>query len=309
MIKIESFEKEVNFKIPQLTSSLKESEAKNRDIIKDANYKIQEYENEINNLNQSLMRKNHDIEGLKKQLKDNQHLVENDQTHHQHAYNEIQNLKQQLADYEEELEQYKNMSRQGPMRDKTDYQKELQRVKDINEDKLQSFRQQIDQWRTKYNDEKQKSDNLSSKLKTLPSSSEINSPVLTQLKDLLDLDNESDIIERIQDMEIELATLEPLKTELQKAQSLYSSLRQQHDELLNNQSQNEMNDFSKNLLRNKDADIQRLEDEILYYQKRFEDVEGEKWQLTHYKNQAIYQMDELKMEIRKKEEAALQFKE
>ena len=229
-VKIESLNKKLGT-VEYLEKELSNAKHELNDIINEAKHNIEQHTDHIHKLEDVISDKNKEIENLNKHINDNAHLVENDQVQARQMYNDIQDYKTRISDLEDELGQYKRLSHAGPMQDQTNFNFEIQKMEQIYQNKFNSLHQQIDDWKNKFKNEKTKSSQLEEKLKikqTNPDRADaLNNPdsyrdteLTDQIKHIFDIEDDEDILKRLDSIHKEMNTVELIRDELDKAKQL-----------------------------------------------------------------------------------------
>ena len=232
-VKIESLTKKLG-SVEYLEKELADSHAKVNEIIHDANQNIEQQTDHIRKLEDIISDKNNEIENLKKDLNDNAHLIEDDQVQTKQMCNEILDYKTRISDLEDELGRYKRMSHAGPMQDQTNFNFQIQKMEQINQNKLNSLHQQIDEWKNKFRDEKSKSSQLEEKLKYHQAEPDTIDGMLglergdsskyteltSQIKYLFAIEEDENILKRLDSIRKDIGAVELLRDELDKTKQL-----------------------------------------------------------------------------------------
>lgn len=298
-IKIESLEKNLG-RVGKLESELQNAKDEYITVINQANNEIGKREDVISELKDLIRKKDHNIESLSKQINDNKHLVENDQVQAQQLYNEIQDYKSRVSDLENELEQYKEMPRNMQIaHEKADYDKEISKIEQMYKNKLNSAHEQIDDWKHKCKNEQDQRKIAEKQLEQhLENSQEKETNVSAGGTDK---SKYLEVLDQLEQAKEELETLELMKQELDRARKLNDELKEKLNEYANQQSEGHIPDYWQCRLDEKDNDLQRLSDEIVLLQKRYELLESQKWDLSHEKNELLSTISDMKRAIKDRE--------
>ena len=266
-------------------------------IIRKANSQLSQLEEIIDQLKMDMDRKDQKIEQLQKEMKDNEHLLTEDQYNYKQHLGEIDNLKLQLSEVTQELENYKAISESNPMGNRMDVDKELQKQQQIFTNKLQSTHQQIDSWKHKFRDADKKCSSYQKQIYILQRNlsahgnnstavadqSEINE-VINRIREIFGISMEDDVFSELERVKEELETLELLKEENEKANELYNSLKEKHEKLVNNMNFQGGNEYTEELIRDKTREIDHLNNEIRVLCVKIEEAENNCWEFKHENN-------------------------
>ena len=251
---------------------------------------------------------------LQKQLRDNDHLFTEDKQNYQKHFEEIKDLKSKLNEVTEELDQYKMLSKNNPLNNKIDIDKELQKSEQIHRNKLQSAHQQIDEWKHKCRDQEQACNSLKKQVRILEnnlSKKESNtstkimdesvSEITLKIQDLFDISPDDDLLNELEKIKEEITAVELLKEELEKAQKMYKKLEDKHQKFLSKRSQSDMNEYSQGLINSKNEEIDNLNAELMNFKQRLDEMENIRWDLNHEKHDLSSKVNELQRIVKDRE--------
>jgi chromosome segregation ATPase len=119
------------------------------------------------------------------------------------------------------------------------------------------------------------------------------SEIMDKIRDIFDIPDQEDVFSELEKVRIEIETIEPIKHELEKAQRMYEDLKSKHEKYLSKKSEQNMNDYTQELINSKNQELEYLNNELTMMRQKYDEIENAFHDLKHEKNLIQNQMNEM----------------